>query len=60
MILRNFILLQVFTIYMENSLVWNLHWSEFQFAWTPVDANNEVTLHRSEISNRFEFISSIM
>ena len=62
---------------MENSLwfeislrsiwsKWNLHRSEFHFAWTHVNANNEVTLHqseilpRSEISNRFEFTSGLM
>ena len=59
-ILRNFISLRAFTAYMENSLrfeislpsnwpKWNLHRSEFHFAWTHVNANNEVTLHRSEI-----------
>ena len=77
MILRSFISLRAFTVYMENSLrfeislrsnwpKWNLHWSEFHFAWTHVNAKNEVTLHRSEISprskisNRFEFTSGLM
>ena len=77
MILRNFISLRAVTVYMENSLrfeislrsiwpKWNLHQSEFHFAWTHVNANNEVTLHRSEIftrseiSNRFEFTSGLM
>ena len=70
MILRNFISLRAFTVYMENSLrfeislrpswlKWNLHRSEFYFAWTRVNTINEVTLHQSEIlfqseiSNRF-------
>ena len=77
MILRNFILLQAFTVYMENSLrfeislrsiwpKWNLHRSEFHYAWTHVNADNEATWHRSEIlprsefSNRFEFTSGLM
>ena len=54
MILRNFVSLRVFTVYMEN------------FAWGHVNADKEVTLHRceilpqSEISSRFEFISRLM
>ena len=28
---------------------WNLHRNEFHFAWTHVNANNEVTLHWSEV-----------
>ena len=40
---------------------WNLHWSEFHFSWTNMNANNKLTLHRSEsiprseISNWSEF-----
>ena len=50
----------LYTFYMKNSLrfeislrsnwpKWNLHRSEFHFAWTHMNTNNEVTLHRSEI-----------
>ena len=67
MILRNFISLRAFTVYMENSLqfeisqsIWqNLHQSEFYYARSHVNADNEVTSHRkeilsqSEISNQF-------
>ena len=77
MILRNFISLRAFTVYMENSLrfeislrsiwpKWNLHRSEFHYAQSHVNADNEVTSHRSEIlthseiSNRFEFTSGLM
>ena len=65
------------SIYMENSLRfetsfrsnwpnWNLHRSEFHYARSHVNANNEVTLHQSEILpwseilNRFEFTSGLM
>ena len=74
MILRKFISLQAFTVYMENSLLfeislrsnWNLHWSEFHYARSHVNSDNEVTAHRSEIlprseiSNRFGFTSDLM
>ena len=77
MILRNFFSLPAFTVYMENSLrheisirsiwpKWNLHRSEFHYTWSHVNADNEVTSHRSEIlppsqtSNQFEFTSGIM
>ena len=77
MILRNFISLRALTVYMKISLQfeisprsdwpkWNLHWSEFHFAGTHVNVDNEDNLqqsellHRSEISNRFEFISGLM
>ena len=77
MILRNFISLRAFTVYMENSLrfeislrsiwlKWNLHRSEFHYAESHVNADNEVTSHRSEIlprseiSNQFEFTSGLM
>ena len=70
MILRNFISLQAFTVYMENSLQFEIslrsNWSEFHYARTHVNADNEVTSHRSEIlpwseiSNRFEFTSGLM
>ena len=72
MILRNFISLRAFPVYMENSLrfeiwlKWNLHQSEFHYAQSHVNADNEVTLYRSEIlprseiSNRFEFTSGLM
>ena len=59
-----------------NTAVWNFTLvnftevkftrSEFHFAWTHVNANNEVTLHQSEIlpqgetSDRFEFASGLM
>ena len=60
MILRNFISLQAFTVYMENSLrfeislqsnwpKWNLHRREFHYAQNHVNTDNEVILHRYEI-----------
>ena len=60
MILRKFILLQEFTVYMENSLhfeislrsiwaKWNLHQNEFHYMRSHVNADNEVTSYRSEI-----------
>ena len=60
MILRNFILLRAFTVYMENSLrfenslrsiwpKWNLHRREFLYARSHVNDDNEVISHRSEI-----------
>ena len=75
MILRNDSSLRAYTVYMENSLrfeisprsiwpKWNLYRSDFHSAWSHVNADNEVTLHRSEIlprseiSNRFEFTLS--
>ena len=77
MILRNFASLQAFTIYMEKSLwfeislrsiwpKWNLHRSEFYYARSHVNADNEATSHqgeilpRSKISNRFEFTSGFV
>ena len=65
MILRNFISLRVFTVYMENSLrfeislrsiwpKWNSHRSEFRYARSHVNADNKVTSHRSEILPRSE------
>ena len=77
MILRNFISLRAFAVYMENSLQfeislrsnwtqWNSHWSEFHYVRSHVNADNEVTSHRSEIlpqneiSNRLEFTSGLM
>ena len=71
MILRNFISLRAFTIYMENLLrfeislrsiwaKWNLHRTEFHYAQSHVNADNEVTSHQSEISNRFQFTSGLM
>ena len=77
MILRNFISLLAFTVYMDNSLrfeislrsiwpEWNLHQSEFHYAQGHVNADNEVTSHRSEIlprseiSNGFEFTLGAM
>ena len=49
MILRNFISLRAFTVYMENSLRFEiLHRSEFHYARSHVNADNEVTSHRSE------------
>ena len=60
---RESITIVAFTVYMENSLwfeillwsnwpKWNLHRWEFHFAWTHVNADNEVALHRSEIAPR--------
>ena len=57
MILRNFILLRAFTVYMENSLQfeislrsiwpkWNLHQSEFHYARSYVNADNEFASHK--------------
>ena len=77
MILRNFISLWVFTVDMENSLrfesllqsiwmEWKLHRSEFRYARSHLNADNEVTSHQfeilpqSEISNPFEFNSGLM
>ena len=68
MILRNFISLRAFTVYMENSARFdrNLHCSEFHYARSHVNADNEVTSHqseilpRSEISNRLELTSGLM
>ena len=77
MILCNFISLLAFTVYMENSLrfevslwsnwpVWNLHQSQFNFAWGHVNVDKQVTLHQieiipqSEISKQFEFTLSRM
>ena len=65
MILRNFVSLQAFTVYMENSLrfeislrsiwpKWNLHQSEFHYTQSHVNADNEVTSHQREISPRSE------
>ena len=71
MILRNFILLLAFAVYMENSLQfeisprsiwpkWNLHQSEFHYSWSNANASKVTSqwseiLSWSEISNRFEF-----
>ena len=77
MILRNFISLRAFTGYKENSLrfeitlrsiwpKWNLHQKEFHYARSHVNADSEVTSHRSEIlprseiSNWFEFTSGLV
>ena len=77
MILRNFISLRAFTVYMENLLrfeislrsvwpKWNLHQNDFHYAWSHVNADNEVTWHwseilpQSEISNQFELTSGLM
>ena len=71
MILRNFISLRAFTVYMENSLRFEISHGrigrrEFNLARSHVNIDNEVTLHRheilprSEISNRFEFTSGFM
>ena len=60
-ILSNFILLWTFTVYMENSLRFeislrsNLHRSEYHFAWRHVNAENEAALHRSEILPQKKF-----
>ena len=76
-LVSNFTALRAFTVYMENSLrfklslrsiwvKWNLHWSEFHSARSYVNADNEVTSHRSEIlpsseiPNQFEFTSGLM
>ena len=75
MILRNFISLCAFTVYMESSLRLEISlWSIWQICTkvsftTPeshVNADNEVTSHRSEIlsrseiSNQFEFTVGLM
>ena len=60
MTLRKFISLRAFTVYMENSLrfeisfrsiwpKWSLHQSEFHSTRSQVNADNEVISHRSEI-----------
>ena len=68
MVLRSFISLRAFTVYMENSLRFevSLHRGEFHYARSHVNADNEVTSHRSEIlppneiSKRFESTSGLM
>ena len=40
--------------------VWNLHRSEFHYARSHLNADNEVTSRRSEILNRSEFTSGLM
>ena len=53
--LRNFISLRAFTVYMKNSVQfeislwsnwpkWHLHRSDFHSAWTHVNTNNEITI----------------
>ena len=65
MILRNFISLWAFTVYMENSLQfeillwsfrpkWNLHRNEFHYTRIHVNADNEINSHRYEILSRSE------
>ena len=65
MILRNFISLRAFTVYMESSLgfeislraiwpKWNLHRNKFHYVRSHVNADNEVTSHRIEILPRSE------
>ena len=65
MILRNFISLQAFIVYTEKSLrfeisfwsiwpKWNLHQSEFHYAWSDVNVDNKVASHQSQISSRSE------
>ena len=51
MILRNFISLRAFTVNIEISLQFNLKFprNEFHSAQSHVNADNEVTSHRSEI-----------
>ena len=67
MILRNFsFTASIYCLHENLAVVWNLHRSAFHLAWTHVIADNEVTLHRSEISpvseisNRFDFTSGLM
>ena len=66
MILPNFISLGVFTVYMENSLRFeislrlNLHRSQFHLTWTHVNANNEVTIHRGEILPQSEISVALL
>ena len=66
MILHNFTLLQAFTVYMENSLRFEI---SLQLIWPSeihVNSDKEVTSHRSEIlaqseiTNRFEFTSGLI
>ena len=65
MILLNFISLRAITVYMENSLQfeislrsiwsrWDLYRSEFHSAQSHVKADNEVTSDLSEILSRIE------
>ena len=66
MILPNFISLGVFTVYMENSLRFeisfrsNLHRSQFHFTWTHVNENNEVTIHQGEILPQSEISVALL
>ena len=68
MILRNFISLRAFTVYMENPLrfeislrsiwrKWNLHRSEFHSAHSHANADNEVISHQSEILSQNEILN---
>ena len=65
MILRNFVSLRVFTLYMENSLRSEIHFgqidrseilhrSEFHYTRSYMNADNEVTSHQREILPRSE------
>ena len=65
MILHDFISLCAFTVYMENSLQfeillwsiwpkWNLNRHEYHYAQSHVNADNEVPSHQSEILLRSE------
>ena len=65
MIHCNFILLWAFTVYMENPLRFEisinltevkLHKSEFHYTRSHVNADNEVTSHRSEILHQSEIL----
>ena len=76
MIMRNFVSLRAFTVYMKTRCGLKFHFGQFcqgeictEVSFTTpeshVNADNEVTLHRSEIlpqseiSNRFEFTSGL-
>ena len=56
----------IYCLHGKLTMVWNLHWSEFHYAWSHVNSDNEVTSHQSEIlpwseiSNQFDFTLGLM
>ena len=70
--MRNLFSLQAFTVYMENSLLFELDFGQIDCSeictevWSHVNYNKKVSLHQSEIlpqneiSNWFEFTLGLM
>ena len=56
----------IYCLHGKLTMVWNLHWSEFHYAWSHVNSDNEVTSHQSEIlpwseiSNQFDFTLGLL